>query len=168
LIALYILLGVTVGMRTMTAIAVLCWFAWAGMLPQTGWAHWTSYLASAIVFGLFAIGEYIGDTLPSTPSRKAPGPAAARLVFGGLVGALAAHGIMEPAAGGLIFGAVGAAIGTWGGYYVRMNLSKRVGRDLPVALAESALALLLALFIAVKFHSYAAAMGIAPHGRFTL
>ena len=96
------MLGVTVGMRTMTAMAVLCWFAWNRMLPQTGWAFWVGNIFTVIVFTFFAVGEYVGDTRPTTPSRTAPGPLAARLVFGALVGALAAHGILEPAVGGAL------------------------------------------------------------------
>jgi uncharacterized membrane protein len=167
-ISLFVLLGVTVGMRTMTAIAVLCWFAWSRMLPQTGWAAWTAYLVSAIVFTFAALGEYIGDTLPKTPSRTAPGPMIARLVFGGLVGGLAAHGILEPTVGGVLFGCVGALIGTYGGYYARKYAAQRVGHDLPVALLESALALGVALFLAVKLHSYAAVLGLTPRGRWML
>jgi uncharacterized membrane protein len=168
MIAMYILLGITVGMRTMTAIAVLCWFAWSGMVPQTGWAFWTGYLVSAIIFTVLALGEYIGDTLPSTPSRTAPGPAIGRVVFGGLVGGLAAHGILEPTAGGVIFGVVGALIGTFGGVRLRLRGAKVLGRDLPVALFESALALGISLFICVKLHSFLAVMELVPRGRWML
>lgn len=147
-----LLLGVVTGMRTMTGIAVVCWAAWIAWLPERGWAVWTTYLVSALIFTGFAIGEYIGDTLPKTPSRKAPGPAAARLVFGALVGALAAAAIQQPVAGGLLAGVIGAAIGTWGGYALRMWGARRVGRDLPVALAESALALALAVVSVWELH----------------
>ena len=168
MLLLYVVLGITVGMRTMTAMAVFCWFAWSRMLPQTGWSFWTGYLVTAIVFTVLAVGEYIGDTLPTTPSRAAPGPAIARVVFGGLVGGLAAHGILEPTAGGVIFGVVGALIGTFGGVRLRLAGAKAVGKDLPVALFESALALGISLFIAVKLHSFAAVMGLTPRGRWML
>lgn len=147
-----VLLGVVTGMRSMTGIAVLCWGAYLSYLPQHGWAHWTAYLFSAIVFTLFALGEYVGDTLPNTPSRKAPGPAAARLVFGALVGALVASAMSEPIVGGALFGVAGAVIGTWGGWWVRMRLARAAGRDLPIALAESALALTLAIVALWRLH----------------
>lgn len=145
-------LGVVTGMRTMTGIAVVCWAAWIAWLPENGWAMWTTYLVSALIFTGFAIGECVGDTLPKTPSRKAPGPAAARAVFGALVGALAAKAIQEPIAGGILIGVIGAAIGTWGGYAGRTWGAKRVGRDLPVALAESALAIALAVLSVWQLH----------------
>ena len=146
----YFLLGLVTGMRSMTGMAVLCWFAYLGRTPVHGWAFWAGNLVTAIVFGLFALGEYIGDTLPRTPNRTAAGPAIARLVFGGLVGALAANATHEPVAGGVIFGVVGAVIGTWGGIRVRALLAKFAGRDLPAALLESAIALAFAWWAASK------------------
>lgn len=147
-----LLLGFVTGLRTMTGIAVVCWAAWLTWLPEHGWAAWTSYLVSALIFTGFAISEYVGDTLPKTPSRKAPVPAAARLVFGALVGALAAQAIQEPVAGGILTGVVGALIGTWGGYWARMRAAKLAGRDLPVALAESAFALGVAVLCVWELH----------------
>ena len=147
-----LLLGFVTGLRTMTGIAAVCWGAWALWLPQHGWALWSSYLVSAIIFSVLAVGEYIGDTLPKTPSRKAPGPAVARLVFGGLVGALGATAIAEPLAGGILAGLLGAAVGTWGGYAARAWGAKRVGNELPVALLESALGLGLAYVSLWQLH----------------
>ena len=146
------LLGLVTGARTMTAMAVVCWAAWLRILPEHGWAVWITYLISALLFTGLAIGEYIGDTLPKTPSRKAPGPAAARIVFGSLVGALAATAIYQPLAGGILVGALGAALGTWAGYGLRMAAARKLGRDLPVALTESAIALLLAILAIHKLH----------------
>ena len=136
----------------MTGIAVVCWAAWLTWLPERGWAVWTTYLVSAVVFTLLAAGETVGDTLPNTPSRKALGPATARLVFGGLVGALAAGAIVQPLAGGVLAGVLGASLGTWGGFAVRKWGAERVRRDLPVALLESALALALAGLSAWELH----------------
>ncbi len=148
----FVLLGITVGLRTMTAMAVLCWFAWLQWLPQQGWASWVGSLGAVIVFTVLAAGEYVVDTLPATPNRTSPPLLVARLVFGALVGALAAHAIIEPAAGGAIFGVLGALIGTYGGFRVRMYWSKSLGRDLPVALLESACALALAVVTCWQLH----------------
>lgn len=150
----FVLLGITVGMRTMTAMAVLCWFAWLQLLPQVGWTFWTGSLVTVIVFTVLAVGEYVGDTLPKTPSRTSPLLVAGRVAFGALVGAIAAHAVIEPVAGGVIFGVVGALIGTYGGYRVRMFWAKSLGRDLPAALGESAAALLLAVFTCWELHKF--------------
>jgi uncharacterized membrane protein len=158
-----VLIGVSTGMRTMTATAVLCWFAYLQLLPQHGALFWTGMLVSAIVFTVLALGEYVGDTLPTTPNRTAPGPLAARLVFGALAGSMAARGTLEPYAGGVIFGVLGVLIGAFGGIRLRLYLAKLVGHDRPVALAESALALAIPFYIAYKLHTYAVVMGIAPN-----
>ena len=133
-------------------MAVLCWFAWLQLLPQHGWAFWVGSLVAVIVFTVCAVGEYVVDTLPSTPSRTSPGPLAARIVFGALVGGLAARAIIEPVAGGIIFGLVGTLIGAFGGVRVRMYWSKTLRRDLPVALLESAIALGLAVATCWQMH----------------
>jgi uncharacterized membrane protein len=148
----FVLLGMTVGLRSMTAMAVLCWFAWLQLLPQHGWASWVGSLVAVIVFTLCAVGEYVVDTLPSTPSRTAPVGLTARLVLGALVGALAAHSIIEPVAGGIIFGVVGALVGTYGGVRVRRYWATTLGRDLPVALLESAIAVVLAVATCWQLH----------------
>lgn len=139
-------LGFCTGLRCMTPIAVICWFAWLGLLPVHGtWAFWSGNLIAVIVFTLCALGEYVGDTLPRTPNRTAAGPAIARVIFGGLVGAIAATSTMEPLAGGILFGVLGAVAGTWGGFYARRFFSRKLGKDLPVAIAESAFTLAVAV-----------------------
>ncbi len=147
-----VLLGIVTGMRAMTGVAVVCWAAWLAWLPERGWALWSTYLLSAVVFSVLALGEYVGDASPKAPSRKAPGPAAARVVFGGLVGALAATSILQPVAGGILAGIAGAVIGMWGGYAARSWGAKALRRDLPVALLESAVALALAFHAVWQMH----------------
>jgi uncharacterized membrane protein len=95
-----------------------------------------------------ALGEYVADTLPMTPSRTTPLQLISRLVFGAVAGILASRMLAEPLAGGVLFGLSGALIGTYGGHRLRMVTAKWIGRDLPVGLCESALALGLALLAA--------------------
>ena len=88
------LLGFVTGMRAMTAMAVLCWFAYRGDLSLDGtWAFWAAKLVTAIIFTVLALGELVVDKLPKTPNRTAPGPLLARVIFGGLVGAIVAAGL---------------------------------------------------------------------------
>src|SRR5580704_13575324 len=88
------LLGLVTGMRSMTAMAVLCWFAHFGYLPlDDTWASWAAKLVTAIIFTVLALGEYVVDKLPKTPNRTALGPLIARVVLGGLIGAIVAAGL---------------------------------------------------------------------------
>jgi uncharacterized membrane protein len=148
----YLLIGVSTGMRTLTATAVLCWCAWLVVLPQFGWARWSGNLISVVVFTLMALGEYWGDTRPETPNRTVPGPLLARFAFAGLAGALAANGIDQPVIGGILFALLGVLIGAFGGIRLRLWFGARLGRDLPAALSESALAFALAVCAAVMLH----------------
>jgi uncharacterized membrane protein len=148
----YLILGISTGMRTMTATAVLCWCGWLQIMPQSGWGFWAGNIISVIVFTVLALGEYYGDTLPTTPSRKSLPLVLGRLAFATLVGALASHSLDEPLAGGVVFALAGALIGIYGGYRLRMWGAKLFGRDLPAALSESALALALALVGVWRLH----------------
>jgi uncharacterized membrane protein len=146
------LLGMMTGLRTMTPMAVLCWFAYfgsnGGHLPVGGtWAFWAGKLVTAIVFTVLAAGEYIGDKLPQTPNRTAPGPLVARLVFGGLVGAIAATGVKGSPLEGALLGVAGALVGAFLGYQVRKHLVQWSRRpDWNVAVLEDAFALLISLY----------------------
>jgi uncharacterized membrane protein len=141
------LLGIVTGMRSMTAMAVLCWFAHRGYLPLDGtWASWAGNLATAIIFTVLALGEYVADKLPKTPNRTAPGPLLVRVVIGGLVAAIVAAGLEGSGVEAVILGVAGALIGTFGGFLIRRDIVLRLGgKDLPVALAEDASAILCAV-----------------------
>jgi uncharacterized membrane protein len=147
-----LLLGVVTGMRCFTAVAAFCWAVWLGLIPELGWAVWSSWLVFAVLFTICAAAEWVVDTLPKTPRRTEWGPAVSRVVVGGLVGSLAANAVNEPVAGGIIFGAVGAMIGTWGGFFVRMTVARIFRRDLPAALLETASAVGLAIFAVARMH----------------
>jgi uncharacterized membrane protein len=141
------LLGVVTGMRTMTAMAALCWFAYRGDLPlEDTWAFWAGKLVTAIIFSVLALGEYVVDKLPKTPNRTAPPLLLARVLMGGLVGAIVAAGLNGSEFEGVILGVGGALIGTFGGFLVRREIVLRLGsKDWPVALIEDASAILCAV-----------------------
>ncbi len=142
------LLGMMTGLRTMTPIALVCWFAYRGNLSlDHTWAFWAARLVTAIVFSVLALGEYVGDKLPTTPSRIAAFPLAARILFGGLVGGIAATGIKGSIPEGMLLGALGALLGSFLGYHARKHLVESTGRpDWNVAVVEDAATVLLSLF----------------------
>lgn len=124
-------------MSALTAVSVA---AVIGRLDLSG--TWLAFIGNAWmpwVIMLIAIGELIGDKLPSTPSRKEAVGFGARLVSGAISGAAvaAASGSMI---GGLAAGVAGAVIGTFAGHALRSRLARALGRDRPAALIEDALA----------------------------
>jgi uncharacterized membrane protein len=144
---LALLIGVVAGLRAMTAPAAVAWGAYLGWLPLSGtWAGFMGHWIAVAVFSVLALAELVTDQLPSTPSRKVPQQFGARLVSGAFAGAIigTAGGALVA---GLVAGVIGAAIGTYGGAEVRARLAGAFGRDLPAALIEDAVAILLALWV---------------------
>jgi uncharacterized membrane protein len=147
---LALLVGVAAGLRAMMAPAAVGWGAWLGWLPVAGtWAGFMDHWIAVAAFSVLALVELVTDQLPSTPSRKVPQQFAARLVSGGFAGAvIGTAGAMSDVGliGGLVAGVVGAVIGTYGGAEVRARLAGAFGRDLPAALVEDAVAIVLAFW----------------------
>jgi uncharacterized membrane protein len=140
-------LGMVTGMRSMTAMAVLCWFAYRGDLSlDDTWASWAAKLTTAIIFTVLGLGELVADKLPKTPNRIAPGPLLVRIVMGGLIGSIVAAGLNGSEFEGIILGVGGALIGSFGGFLVRREIVSRLDcKDWHVALAEDATAILCAV-----------------------
>jgi uncharacterized membrane protein len=145
--SLALLIGMVAGLRSMTAPALASWLAHLGSLHLAGtWLAFLGYVWTPWILTAFALGELIIDKLPATPSRKAPGGFAARIVTGGVSGAA----IATAAAGmivGIIAGIAGAVIGTLGGHAFRARLAAAFGKDRPAALIEDVIAVGGALLI---------------------
>jgi uncharacterized membrane protein len=144
---LALLIGAIAGLRTMTAPAAVSWAAFLGFVPVEGtWLSFLGHRFTPWIMTVLAIGELIGDKLPTTPSRKVPGACAARIVSGALCGAAigSAGGVLW---GGAVAGAIGAVIGTLGGAAARARLAAAFGTDRPAALLEDAVAILGAALI---------------------
>jgi uncharacterized membrane protein len=142
------LLGVTTGLRAMTPMAVLCWFAYLGYLPLEGtWAAWMASATAVVVFTVLALAEIVADKLPRAPDRISLGPLTARLVFGGLIGSIAATAMIGPGLEGVLLGVVGAALGAFAGFMIRRDMVERIGcAEWKVALVEDLIAVACAGF----------------------
>jgi uncharacterized membrane protein len=146
-VLLSLLIGVVAGSRAMMAPAAVAWAAWLGWIDLS--PTWAAFLGSGwavLILSVFAAGELVTDQLPATPSRKVPAQFGARIVSGAFcgaaLGALGASTLL-----GLVAGAIGAVIGTYGGAAGRGALAARFGSDRPAALLEDAAAVLLALIV---------------------
>lgn len=149
--ALAFLIGVSAGLRSMTAPAFVAWGARLGWLRLDGTI--LSFLGSAVAAWLLtalALGELIADKLPKTPNRTSPGPFVARIVSGALSGAALSGATGGPLVAGAVLGALGAVTGTLGGYTARRRLVPALGvPDHLVAVAEDVVAVGGALVILV-------------------
>ena len=120
------LIGIVAGLRTFTAPTAISWAAWSGRLALEGsWLAFLGYSWTPWIFMLLALGEFVGDQLPSTPSRPVPMQFGARLLSGAICGAAigSPHGAIL---GGLLAGVVGAIIGTFGGHAFRLRSGRGV------------------------------------------
>lgn len=141
------MLGFVTGLRSMTPMAVLCWFAFSRQFDevQGTWAQWTSKLSVTIIFTLLAVAELVADKLPKTPNRTSPGPLIVRLFLGGLIGAIAAIGVDGSSFEGGVLGVLAALAGTFLAYHLRKEIVERLHyEDWQIALGEDALAIGLA------------------------
>jgi uncharacterized membrane protein len=150
ILVLAFLIGVVAGLRAMTAPAAVSWAAHLGLLPLQGTPlAWLGYAFTPYIFTVLALGELINDKLPKTPSRTVPPQFIARVISGSLVGA-AVGAAGQSLILGLIAGAIGAVAGTLGGAALRSKLAGLFGKDLPAALLEDAIAIILSIVVVTR------------------
>jgi uncharacterized membrane protein len=142
------LIGVVSGLRSMAAPAAVSWAVQLRYLSVGDtWLAFLGFRWAQWILSIAALGELIGDKLPSTPSRKALVPFVARILSGGLCG-----GAIGATLGnlylGMVFGVAGAVTGTLGGYAARIGLVRATGgRDFPIALLEDLIAIVVAVCV---------------------
>ena len=143
-----LLFGIVAGLRAMTAPAI--YFLVRGPI------------LAGIVLAVLAVVELVGDKLPSTPARTRPMPFAVRLLSGAIVGwfvgttggvggwtQFPAISISAAQVVCALAGVVGAAIGTYGGYYARVAAARRLGA-FPAAFPEDAIAIGLGILTVTR------------------
>jgi uncharacterized membrane protein len=144
---LCLLIGITAGLRAATPIAAISIGAWLGWIDLGAtWAGFLGNIIAVIVLVIFVVLEIVGDKLPQARSRKLPPSFVARVVSGALAGALLGLPSGNWIAG-LVAGGIGGVIGTLGGYEARRWLAGQFKRDLPAALIEDAVAVVVALLV---------------------
>jgi uncharacterized membrane protein len=158
-------IGVTAGLRTMTAPAVVAWAAHLGWINLSGSP--LVFMGSVWAVALFTIGalvEYILDQRPSAHARTDPGPLTARIVTALLTGSCLA--VAEGASTevralivGALIAAVGALAGAFGGYQARVRLVRRLRvPDAVIAIPEDLFAIGLGLLCCFQIPHFRIAM----------
>lgn len=132
----------------MTPIAVLCWFAYRNALHLVGWRSFSANTIAVVVFTLMALGEYIGDKLPNTPSRTSPIGLLGRSLFGAFVALLLAQPLLLNPVVAILIGIVGALIGTYAGWFARVKsvVALKVP-DWPIAVLEDCLTITFSIVL---------------------
>jgi uncharacterized membrane protein len=135
-------IGFVAGLRSMTAPAAVAWGTRLGWLRLNDTPlAFLGTAPAAYILAVVMVAELVTDKLPFTPSRTRPGPFAGRIISGALSGAALAAGTGESLTLGVLLGALGAVLGTLGGYRARVGLvSSLKVPDYVVALAEDATA----------------------------
>jgi uncharacterized membrane protein len=150
ILVLAFLIGIVAGLRALTAPTAVSWAAHLGLLQLQGTPlAWLGYAFTPYIFTVLALGELFNDKLPKTPSRTIPPQFITRVVTGALSGAAIgapSHSLVL----GLIAGAIGAVAGTLGGSAIRSKLAGAFGKDLPAALLEDAVAIILAIVVVTR------------------
>jgi len=136
-------LGVIAGMRSMGAPALVSDHLTRTQPPalEQSPLRWLRTSKAANVTKFLAVGEIIGDKLPFTPSRIAPGPLFGRIASGGLSGAALCVADGKGAGPGAVIGVAGAVAGAYGFYHLRRTLGQKLPIPDPVlGAAEDVLA----------------------------
>ena len=148
-LVLCFLIGCVAGLRSMMAPAIVCAGAYLGWLHPGGTP--LAFMNSRVTLSLFtllAILELIVDKLPQTPARTAPMGLIARIVTGGLSGAVLAVSGGGSLAVGAVLGVIGAVVGAYAGYYVRNGLVAQMkAPDFVIAVVEDLLTISGGLFV---------------------
>jgi uncharacterized membrane protein len=148
-LALALGIGFVAGLRSLTAPAAVSWAAHLGWLNLQGSPlAFMGSTAAVVIFSILAMGEYVTDKLPRTPSRTRPGPLMARIVMGGLAGACLSVSAGRLLVAGMVLGGIGGVIGAFTGYEVRRRLVSGLKvKDTLVAVLEDLVAIVLAYLI---------------------
>lgn len=131
-----LLLGITAGLRSMTAPASL---ALAQQQPGAAKNWLLGSPRIARVLTILALGELVFDKLPFAPKRIAPAGLSGRLLSGAMCGAAV---VDEDQASGALLGVAGALASSFAGYAMRKAAVRASGvPDALVAVAEDGLAI---------------------------
>lgn len=145
-------IGVVAGLRSLTAPAAVAWAAHLGSLNLHD--STLAFIASTwavILFSILAIFEFVADLLPTTPSRTAPAPLAARIISGGFCGACLCVAANQSLFIGAALGAIGAIAGAFAGYGLRKRLTTGLNvKDIFIAIPEDLIALGLAWLLVTR------------------
>jgi uncharacterized membrane protein len=145
-------IGVIAGLRAITAPTVVSWAAYLGWINLQGTRlAFMDSIVTAVIFSVLALAEIVNDKLPRTGARTALPSVIIRMTMGAFAAATLCIGAGGSPLVGVVLGAVGAIVGTFGGYQVRTKTVKALhSPDFVIALLEDAIAVGGGLFLASR------------------
>lgn len=147
------LIGVCVGLRSLTPPAAVSWAAaryWIDLGRSR--LYFIAAKPAVAILTVLAVLELVADKLPSAPNRTAAAGLFARVVLGSLCGACIAVAGAHSAWSGAILGFIGSLIGCFGGFHTRARLVKALHcPDYVVAIIEDIIAIGGSLYIVTRF-----------------
>jgi len=150
---LALLIGVFVGLRSLTPPAFVSWAAalyWID-LGRSRLVFMAAKPAVAILTTL-ALLELYADKLPSAPNRTGAAGLFARVVLGSLCGACIAVAGAHSGWSGAVLGLFGSLIGCFGGFQARTRLVKALHcPDYIVAIVEDIVTIGGSLYVVTRF-----------------
>jgi len=147
------LIGVCVGLRSLTPPAAVSWAA-ARYWIDLGRSHLYFIAAkpAVAILTVLALLELVADKLPAAPNRTGAPGLFARVVLGSLCGACISVAGAHSAWSGALLGCIGSLIGCFGGYQARTRLVKALHcPDYVVAVVEDIIAIGGSLYIVTRF-----------------
>jgi uncharacterized membrane protein len=152
-LALAVLAGIIAGLRSFTMPAAVCWAAHLGWLHLEGSnLSWMGLTATVYIASALAVMELVFDKTPWIGARTKPGSLIFRIATGSLSAAAFCISSGQSIVLGVIAAAVGALIGTFGGYQARHRIVTDLkAPDILVALVEDALAVGGAFWVVSRF-----------------
>lgn len=116
-------MGAVAGIRSMSAPAVIGQLAESGFIPEGSPLALLNHPGVAKGLKFLAAGELFADKLPFLPARTDVGPLAARVVTGGISGAVVCSAGKRPWILGALIGAAAAVGASYGATKLRKVLT---------------------------------------------
>ncbi|MCY7376113.1 MAG: DUF4126 family protein [Pyrinomonadaceae bacterium] len=121
-----IYIGAVAGLRAMMPLALLSFAASQRENNKDDRNFFVSKGVSAAL-GLLAVGELVGDKLPTAPNRTEPAGLAARIVSGAIGGGVICSARKKSVPLGIALGALAAVAAAYAGQNIRRAIAKETG-----------------------------------------
>jgi uncharacterized membrane protein len=145
-------IGFLAGLRSLTPPAAVAWAVHLGWLKVKGLLAIVGTLPIVWILTILAIGELAADKWSRIPNRTSAQGLTARILMGGVTGAIVIIAGGESVLFGALLGAVGGITGAFAGFNARRRLVQKLRvPDYYIAVVEDLVAIGGCLWIVSRF-----------------